>query len=292
MADRVVIHTDGGADPNPGIGGWAAVLRFGGYKKTLTGNDAYTTNNRMELQAALEALKALKRPCQVSIYTDSEYLRLGMTERLETWVERDWMTKQGEPIPNAELWQELQKAAQPHEIEWHWVQGHSGDPDNELVDRLAREARLAITPSVEIDAQTARLYLRASCKGNPGPGGWGAVLETSEGRRETSGSEASSTNNRMELMAAVGGLKLLRPGDQVLIFTTSDYVFQGATRWLPGWRQRNWRTKEGRPIANDDLWREIDRLSGGYRIQWVSAKGQTGPELDAAWQLAAAAVPS
>lgn len=273
MSDKVVIYSDGGADPNPGIGGWAAVLRFGEREKVLTGNDPATTNNRMELHAAVAALAALKRPCQVEFHTDSEYLRRGITEWIEGWVAKGWQTKQRKPVLNADLWQQLLALTRQHEIDWQWVRGHTGDPLNERVDALAREARLAITPAAQPSADARLLYLRSSCLGNPGPGGWGVVMIHGDETAEWSGSAARTTNNRMELTAAVEGLRQLPPGSHVQLFTTSDYLFQGATIWRHGWRQRQWQKKDGQPVANADLWQELDRLHGDYRITWINAKG-------------------
>jgi ribonuclease HI len=135
----VTIYTDGACDPNPGPGGWAALLRFGDREKILTGSDLHTTNNRMELTAAIEALKALNRPCSVDFFTDSEYLRRGITEWLPNWRARNWKRKRG-ALANIDLWQELDAAVQEHDIEWHWVRGHAGDRDNRRVDLLARQA--------------------------------------------------------------------------------------------------------------------------------------------------------
>lgn len=142
MADelpQVTIYTDGACDPNPGPGGWAALLRAGGHEKELSGGEAQTTNNRMELTAAVEALRALKKPCQVDFYTDSEYLKKGITEWLPGWRRRNWRRKGG-ALANVDLWQALDAALRPHVIRWHWVRGHAGDRDNERVDRLARRA--------------------------------------------------------------------------------------------------------------------------------------------------------
>jgi ribonuclease HI len=138
----VTIYTDGACDPNPGPGGWAVLLRYGEQVKEITGHEAGTTNNRMELTAALQALKSLRRPCQVDLYTDSEYLKRGITEWLPGWRARGWRRKEG-VLANADLWQALDEAMQPHEISWHWVRGHATDRDNQRVDRLAR---LAIRP--------------------------------------------------------------------------------------------------------------------------------------------------
>lgn len=136
---RVVIYTDGACEPNPGPGGWAALLRLSGREKTLSGGEPQTTNNRMELTAAVMALQALTEPCQVDLYTDSEYLKRGITEWITGWKKRGWRRKGGELL-NADLWQALDQATQQHKIEWHWLKGHAGNRDNEMVDRLANAA--------------------------------------------------------------------------------------------------------------------------------------------------------
>lgn len=287
MTDKVLIYSDGGSDPNPGIGGWAAVLRYGEHEKVLTGNDPQTTNNRMELQAAIGALEALKRPSTVEFHTDSEYVRRGITEWIDAWAERDWQHKDGRPVANADLWQALQALVQQHDIEWHWVKGHAGDPLNERVDELARAARLAITPDANLRDDVPRLYLRSSCKGNPGPGGWGVVLEHDDEAEQSSGAATETTNNRMELTAALEGLLLLPAGSAVQVFTTSDYLYQGITRWIHGWRQRDWKKRDGRPVANADLWQALDALLQNYKVRWVNAKGQELEPLAIAGKLAA-----
>ena len=136
---HVIIFTDGSCDVNPGPGGWAALLRYKGREKVLSGGEAESTNNRMELTAAVNALNALNQTSQVDLYTDSEYLRRGITEWLDNWKARRWKRKGGK-LANADLWQALDKAIQPHEIDWHWVKGHAGNRDNARVDRLARRA--------------------------------------------------------------------------------------------------------------------------------------------------------
>ncbi len=136
---HVTIYTDGACDPNPGPGGWAALLRFGKQEKTLSSSEPDTTNNRMELTAAIRALEALQRPCQVDFYTDSEYLQRGISEWLPRWRVRNWKRKGG-ALANADLWRALDAAIQPHEINWHWVRSHAGNRDNQRVDRLARQA--------------------------------------------------------------------------------------------------------------------------------------------------------
>lgn len=137
---EVTIYTDGACDPNPGPGGWAAVLRFGEHEKVLTGSEPSTTNNRMELQAVIGALAALKQPCRVHLHTDSEYVQKGVTQWLARWKRNGWQTAKRTPVLNQDLWQQLDEAQQRHQIDWRWLKGHAGDPLNERVDRLAKGA--------------------------------------------------------------------------------------------------------------------------------------------------------
>jgi ribonuclease HI len=140
---RVEIATDGACKGNPGPGGWGAVLRHGTTERELSGGEADTTNNRMEMMAAIMALEALKRPCTVILSTDSVYVRDGITKWIHGWKRNGWRTAAKKPVANAELWQRLEAAAARHTIEWRWVKGHAGDPDNERADRLASNAALA-----------------------------------------------------------------------------------------------------------------------------------------------------
>ena len=138
---RVEIWTDGGCKPNPGPGGWAAILVYKGHERELTGAESATTNNRMELTAAAAALETLTRPCHVVLHTDSEYLRNGITRWHTGWVRKNWRTSSGDPVANMDLWQRVLAAAKPHAIEWKWVRGHAGDAMNERADALATAAR-------------------------------------------------------------------------------------------------------------------------------------------------------
>jgi ribonuclease HI len=135
----VVIFTDGACSGNPGPGGWGAILTLGAHQKEIFGGEPLTTNNRMELMAAIKALESLTRPCDVALYTDSGYLRGGITSWLATWKRNGWKTADRKPVKNVELWQQLEEAARPHKIAWHWVKGHAGHPMNERADELARQ---------------------------------------------------------------------------------------------------------------------------------------------------------
>ncbi len=135
----VIIYSDGACSGNPGPGGWGAVLIYGDKRREIQGGDPQTTNNRMELMGAMEALNALTRPCAVEMHTDSEYVRKGITEWIHKWKTNGWRTAGKEPVKNADLWQALDAARQRHDITWRWVKGHAGDPENERADELARE---------------------------------------------------------------------------------------------------------------------------------------------------------
>lgn len=136
---RVTVHTDGACSGNPGPGGWGAILEFNGKRKELAGGEAETTNNRMELMAAISALEALQRPCHVDLHSDSSYLRDGITKWIHGWRRNGWRTADKKPVKNTELWQRLEAAIAHHEVVWHWVKGHAGHCENERADELARE---------------------------------------------------------------------------------------------------------------------------------------------------------
>lgn len=134
---QVVIYTDGACKGNPGPGGWGAILRYGQVEKEMFGGEPQTTNNRMELMAVISALEALKKTCAVEVWTDSQYVQKGIAEWLPNWKKRNWMTADKKPVKNADLWQRLEAATHPHHIQWHWVKGHAGHPENERADQLA-----------------------------------------------------------------------------------------------------------------------------------------------------------
>lgn len=140
----IEIHTDGACLGNPGPGGWAALLRYKAHERELSGGEAHTTNNRMELMAAIAGLEALSEPCEIMLQTDSQYVRQGITEWMSGWVRRNWKTAGGDPVKNRDLWERLHAATGRHRIEWRWVKGHNGDPDNERVDQLARDAAIRV----------------------------------------------------------------------------------------------------------------------------------------------------
>ncbi len=144
--ERVTIHTDGACSGNPGPGGWGAVLQYNGHLKELKGGASDTTNNRMELCAAIEALNSLKRSCQIDMFTDSKYVKDGLTSWIHNWKRNGWKTAAKKPVKNADLWKQLDAAVQRHTIEWHWLKGHAGDEMNERADQLANEGMEPFKP--------------------------------------------------------------------------------------------------------------------------------------------------
>ena len=155
---NVIIHSDGACHGNPGPGGWAAVLVCGPHTRELSGGAPATTNNRMELQAAIEALQALKKPCAVEFHTDSNYLRDGITKWLPGWKRNGWKTKSKQPVKNEDLWRQLEAAVSLHEVNWHWVKGHAGDAGNERCDELATAAIAAVKQKHSKEQLAASLH--------------------------------------------------------------------------------------------------------------------------------------
>ena len=137
--DVVELYTDGACSGNPGPGGWGCILRYKGTEKELCGGEPGTTNNRMEMKAVISGIAALKRPCVIEVYTDSQYVQKGISEWIWGWKKRDWKTADNKPVKNADLWQELDALVKKHKISWHWVKGHAGHPENERADALARQ---------------------------------------------------------------------------------------------------------------------------------------------------------
>jgi ribonuclease HI len=150
VIEQVLAYTDGACRGNPGPGGWGVVLRYRQHERELFGGELQTTNNRMELMAAIKALEALQKPCAVRICTDSQYLLKGITEWLPNWIRRNWTTAARTPVKNEDLWRQLMRAQQPHRVEWEWVKGHSGHPENERADRLANRGIDELAASMDM----------------------------------------------------------------------------------------------------------------------------------------------
>jgi ribonuclease HI len=281
---EVLIYTDGACDPNPGPGGWAAVLQTGAHEKELKGAEARTTNNRMELQAVIAALEALKQPCRVQLHTDSEYVQRGITEYLARWKAKDWKTSDRRDVANRDLWERLDRALQRHQVTWHWVKGHAGDPLNERVDRLA----VSMIPRAHLpldDADAVHIFTGVSCLGTSGPGAWAVVLRTgagvaaplSENERIIAEREAKTSANRLHLLAIGEGLAAVPAGATVHVYTPSDYAAQGAMHWVKAWAAQGWRTKDGQPVKHRDLWQAIQAAAQLRQVHWHCLKDAERP---------------
>jgi len=271
---EVIIYTDGACDPNPGPGGWAAVLRSGRHEKVLTGSEPRTTNNRMELQAVIAALNALKKPSHVVLHTDSTYVQKGVTEYLDRWKAKGWRTADKKAVANQDLWQALDEALQRHQIEWVWVKGHAGDPLNEWVDRLA----VSMIPRSALpldDAQAIHIFTGVSCSG--ATGGWATIIRHGDTLQTSSGREDETSANRLHLLAAQKGLEAAPAGAIVHVYTPSDYAAQGATQWVRNWAAQGWRTKDDQPVKHREVWQAIVTASTGRTVKWHSLKDEVRP---------------
>jgi ribonuclease HI len=281
---EVTIYTDGGAEPNPGAGGWAAVLidPATGQSREISGGEPDTTNNRMELTAAMRALEALKRPCRVRLYTDSQYLRKGITQWLPGWIARGWRRKDGE-LQNEDLWRRLAELIQVHDIRWDWIKGHAGNKYNERADQLAtleiRKQRGGSAAAAPRPVTDAGVFLRVSCSGRKG--GLAALVRHAGEEKLLSDRATSTTPNQLDLQGAIAALESLPPGISVAVHTGSDYLRNGATRWIEGWKRRGWKTQEGQPVSNRDLWERLEKAMVARRVVWPDIKGQEVPEMKA-----------
>lgn len=283
----VTVYTDGGCRPNPGPGGWGVVILGVATKPVeLSGSEPETTNNRMELRAAIEALRWFREPTTIQLVTDSEYVRKGITEWIDGWRRRGWQTAQKTDVANRDLWQALSAELERHRVSWTWTRGHSGDRWNERADRLAAGA-IPRPPLPVADPDAVHLFAAVAWSGKAAAGGWAACLRFRDSQRSLTGREPGSSPNRMHLLAAVAGLDTLKRPVRVHVYTASDYLKDGATSWLGAWRARGWRTAEDRPVAHRDLWQRLDELQRRHRVEWhVAEKDHTPPELDEAKRLA------
>lgn len=275
---RFQVFTDGGADPNPGPAGWGAVILDGatGERRELSGGAPRSTNNRMELTAAIRALEALPEGEPAAVHTDSIYLKKGITQWLPGWIARGWRRKGG-ALQNEDLWRELAGLTEGRRVTWHWLKGHAGHEHNERADELAtaeiralkRSGAARETPAAA--AADVRVLLRVS--GRPGGGGWAAVVLRDGEEEVRKGSARGVSANELELLAAAELLESLPEGIRVALYTGSDYLRKGASEWLPGWQRRGWTTKSGSPVQNREAWQRLARALERRRVAWPEVKG-------------------
>jgi ribonuclease HI len=304
------VYTDGGCRPNPSPGGWAAIIRPAAAEAAddrpaewyLSGNHPDTTNNQMELQAAISALAfltGLLGRCVIDLYTDSEYMRQGITEWLPGWERNGWKTRGREPVKNQQLWRQLDRLAQNHTLNWHWLRSHADHPHNERADQMATRARRALTspaaaPPAALDqAQPAEVSVavKASYNAARRMGGWGVVLRKGEHVRTLSRAEPRTSANALLLRAAAEGLCALHRPCAVLVLSDAEYLIRGASQWVRSWQARDWRTKAGQPVANRPEWEALLVAAEPHRVHWQLARPEDTVDLALAGELAAAAEP-
>jgi ribonuclease HI len=287
------VHTDGGCDPNPGPGGWAAIVHCADREIVLSGNAPSTTNNQMEIEAAVAALAYLRGRygrCQVGLYTDSRYLRQGITLWIDDWFSRGWKTKAGRAVKNQGLWRRLYELTHAHDVRWHWIKGHAGNPLNERADQVAREARARLVPA-DVPGQDnlpdapkpsqgslVTVSIGISCLDSDGPGGWAAVIRSREGCTVRKGREVRITSNALYLIAAAESLRAIPRPSKVDLYASSDYLVRGAEEWIVTWRRNGWRTGGGDPVKNRAEWEALLDAMHSHCVTWHAVTGNSTTE--------------
>lgn len=275
---EVKIYTDGACKPNPGPGGWAAILLHPGQTPIeLVGSEEQTTCNRMELTAAFEALQALSGPHKVHLYTDSRYVQKGMTRWLSIWERRHWQTSEQTEVKNQDLWRALAQKLKEHQVSWHYIRGHVGSRWNMRADKLATAAIPELVLPLQ-DDQAIHIFTAASFLGQEKRGAWAVLLRFQERRKTLSGAVSNTSGNQMHLLSAIAGLRAVRKDLPIHLYTRSDYLKDGATIWLPKWLRRNWTTLDGHPVAHAELWKALAGLSQKLRIHWHLVGRESLPE--------------
>ncbi len=268
---ELVLYTDGGASPNPGPGGWGVVFveRASGKKRELSGSEGHSTNNRMELTAAIRGLEETAPGSRVEVVTDSTYVRQGITSWVANWKRNGWKRREGKTwveVKNRDLWQRLAELDAERQVTWHWIKGHAGHTHNERADQLASAEIERIGGVVREEVESSEelpetaLYLRVSC--SRGRGRWAALVVSGDQQRDLGDTRDRTTANQLELEALLGGLDEVSTEQPTVVFTTSDYLRNGATEWLAGWRARGWKSASGSPVQNRELWQKVAREIG------------------------------
>jgi ribonuclease HI len=280
MVKKIKIFTDGACSPNPGAGGWGIVFLYEGKKPFYqNGGEPNTTNNKMELMAALTALQTLKTPHKVQLFTDSKYVQDGITKWLPSWKERNWQTAAKQPVKNKDLWQQLDKAAAAHQVEWHWVKGHAANKWNEMADQLAVAGRTALAcpppASNKTIAKTTeqtdiiKIYAGITWRHKDQQGSWAIIFTYRRYIKVLAERADNSSANRLHIQTAINALSLLKKNLPVQFYTTSGYLKSGADTWLAAWQQRGWRTKDNKQVSNQAQWQQLAELLKQYRVNFI-----------------------
>ncbi len=256
----VTIYTDGSCSPNPGPGGWGAVIvPENGKKRELSGKVDDTTNNRMEILAALEALRSLPGCSMVTLYTDSRYVQEGISSWIEKWRNCNWLTAEGNPVKNRDLWEALDSELERHRVQWFWVRGHADNKNNNRADALATAARgRAILPLH--DQSAIHIFTGITWRKKSGTGSWAAVLCYRRHVKVIGDTVTDSSANRIHIQSACQALCSLKRRLPVHLYTSSGYLKEGAGSWLPGWIRNGWLTREGNKVSNAQEWQALSGI--------------------------------
>lgn len=288
---QVRINITGVCHQTRGPGAWGAILSAGLNVRELSGSDTDTTQHRVEMEALITALSTLKRPCQVEVVTNSEYLLRGSCDWLHAWKANGWNTSSQQPVRNVDLWMQLDQLFQVHSLGFRYSNNgektllekrslklaNKGINDLLVSLKASRDEeynRLNRAPDGSI-TQPIKIYTDGSCLKNR-VGGWGAVILKDGRKQRLSGGVAETTGNRMEMVAAIQALKEIPVGSPVRISTDSQYVRRGMDDWLKQWKKSGWLTSENEPVKNTDLWQQLDALCAERQVAWKWIKGHSG----------------
>lgn len=265
---RVTIYSDGSCSPNPGPGGWGVViLPEKGKQRELSGKVIETTNNRMELQASLEALRALPRASEVQLYTDSKYVRNGISKWIVNWQKNNWLTAEKEAVKNRDLWEFLNQEIQRHEVQWHWIKGHANNQHNERADELAVSARgRPILPL--FDNTAVHIFIGITWRQKLKIGSWAAVFRYQNHFKVIGGVVENSSANRIHIQSACDALSTLKKRLPINLYTSSSYLKDGAGNWLKGWERNGWKTRDAKIVSNKEEWQTLNLLMHEFAVSF------------------------
>lgn len=274
---HVQIYTDGSCSPNPGQGGWGVVIIDDeDQTRTLKGREQQSTNNRMELTAAIRALQDLAGPHKVDLFTDSQYVKKGVNDWLANWQRRGWTTISGEEVRNKDLWQALAEQVVRHDVSWNWVKGHGTDRWNNLADELAGSVRQQVILPLD-DMNAVHIFLAITWRQKFAAGAWAGVMQYHNHYRVIGDVREEGTGNSLHIFSATTALKELKRNLPVHVYSTSGYLKDGAGKWLNQWEKRDWLTREGLEVSNKNEWQALSALLGQLSVTFHQINKEQPP---------------
>ncbi len=243
---------------------------------TIKGKEPHSTNNRMELIAPIQALRSLKEQHEICLYTDSTYVKNGISFWIHEWKKHGWLTREKQPVKNKDLWHLLDAEMQRHKITWKWIKGHTGNRWNELADQLASSSREFHQLPIR-DENAVHMFIGITCKHTTGKGSWAIILKYKNHLKTLGGFAERITANKLYLETAVQGMLALKRPVPVYLYTTSGYLRDGATEWISGWMQRNWVTRDGKDVSNKKEWQRLKSFLDNMDVQIILATKESLP---------------